>query len=127
MKIGKLTPLITTNKLDEIVEFYTKYFKFTVEFQTEGFLVLKSSDKSVEVAFMKSATSEKNGDNYPEFQGDGITLTMEVENVDEIHDELNKLGLKIIMPLENRAWGDRSFSLNDPCGISLYLYKLITT
>ena len=53
----------------------------------------------------------------------GLIYNFGVENVDEECEKLTAAGLAPIMPLEDHAWGDRGFALQDPNGIILYIYS----
>jgi len=62
----------------------------------------------------------------PEHQlssGAGLMYNFSVENVDEEYEKLTEAGLAVIVPIENHPWGDRGFAIQDPNGISLYIYS----
>ena len=46
-----------------------------------------------------------------------------VENVDQEYEKLTEAGLAVIVPLEDHPWRDRGFAIQDPNGISLYIYS----
>ena len=51
------------------------------------------------------------------------TLNLLVADVDALHDRLVARGNLIpVRPLEDHAWGDRSFCITDPSGVRLYCY-----
>jgi len=41
------------------------------------------------------------------------------------HKKLTAAGLEPIMPLEDHPWGDRGFAIQDPNGVTLYIYSEI--
>ena len=53
------------------------------------------------------------------FKGQGVWLTIEVQDVDAEHERLLQLGLPIVGSLRNEAWGDRHFSIVDPNGMGI--------
>ena len=119
MALKNLIPLFSTDKLAEVKQFYVAHFGFKTTFESDGFLGLKSTDSpSSELGFM-----------VPE--GDAptnapcCTLCMEVDDVDKEHDRVVGLGLPVVQPLKDNAWGDRSFVIADPIGTALYIYHPI--
>ena len=46
-----------------------------------------------------------------------------VNDVDQEYDVLMQSGLVPIMPLEDHPWGDRGFAVQDPNGVTLYIYS----
>lgn len=43
-------------------------------------------------------------------------LSIEVDNVDEIHERARSEGFEIVYPLSNEPWGVRRFYVRDPLG-----------
>lgn len=121
MQIKKLTPIITTDKLEEEKAFYTKYFGFKVYFEyPNGFLSLKSPDNDdMELSIMAP------GDCCQSYQGQGVTICFEVDDVDAEHARLTEAGLPIAVGLQDNPWGDRSFIAIDPVGVCVYVYSPI--
>ena len=50
-------------------------------------------------------------------------LTIEVENVDKVYNEIKKKGIEIKIDLRNEPWGDRHFAIQDPNGIGIDIVK----
>lgn len=46
-------------------------------------------------------------------------LTVEVADVDAVHDEAVRRGLEIVHPLTDEPWGVRRFFVKDPNGVVL--------
>ena len=55
----------------------------------------------------------------------GIGLVFIVDDVDAWHDRVQGLGAKISMGIDDRAWGHRSFALEDPDGVSVTVSQII--
>lgn len=53
------------------------------------------------------------------FQGEGVYITIEVENVDRWYEKLKSKKLPIAVELKDEPWGDRHFSVLDPNGIGI--------
>ena len=121
MKIKRLSPIVTTEKLDEVRAFYTQYLDFKVVFDYPGgYLGLRSGqDEAIEISFM---TPCEQGQPYG---GHGVTLCMEVDDVDAEHERLSGAGVPVVVPLKDNPWGERSFISIDPVGVSIYVYSPI--
>ncbi len=52
-----------------------------------------------------------------------VELYVEVEDVDVYHDQLKKKGVKVISPLTDQWWGDRTFTVMDPFGYQTWFYQ----
>ena len=59
----------------------------------------------------------------PTFQGTGVTLNFKVEDVDSEYKRHMHAGLQVAMPLEDHPLGDRGFSVIDPNGNSVYIFR----
>lgn len=120
MKMKQIVPIMTTNKLAELKEFYTKHFDFKVNFDAPQYLGLVFEGKtSMEIGFMTP------GENCVEFSGQGLTLGLVVENVDAEYDRIKNAGLNIVQKPQDNPWGDRSTIVTDPIGIAVYIYQPI--
>lgn len=119
MKINKLSPIVTTEKLDDVRAFYTRHLGFKVSFDYPGgYLGLRSiQDETLEISFM---TPCEHGQPY---DGHGVTLCLEVDDVDAEHQRLSQAGVPIVVPIKDNPWGDRSFISVDPVGVSIYVYS----
>lgn len=118
MKTNELSTCIYTNKLDACSDFYQKYFAAKVTFDCEWYINLSIGGDGPTIQFMEPQRG------MPLFNGLGIMLNFEVEDVDAEHDRLIKAGLEQVMPLTNHPWGDRGFSVTDPIGTAVYIYSV---
>ena len=55
-------------------------------------------------------------------KGDGVIMYLSVDNVDEFHSYLVSQKLKPSKP-EDQPWGNREFTLRDPDGYNLVIFK----
>ncbi len=122
MKLNKIVPIVTTENIDQVKEFYTRYFGFSISFEMEGnhLGITSGENDEFEISFM--APGEEN---QPTFTGQGLTYCFEVDNVDAEYNRIGKEDIEILQPLQDNPWGDRSFIISDPAGISIYIYQLI--
>ena len=123
MKFKKLTPIVTTKKINEVKAFYTDIFNFKVifEMQEQHLSIAADGNEDCEISFMIPAE----GQEEMTFPGKGLTYCFEVDNVDAEYDRLKDEGLAIVQPVQDNPWGDRSFILIDPVGIAIYIYQMI--
>ncbi|WP_428623360.1 VOC family protein [Sedimenticola sp.] len=115
MKTNQLMPCVALPDLTLARTFYQTNFDAKVMFDCGCYLVLKVGD--TEFAMM----TPQEGDCAP-YTGSGLTFNFRVPDVDAEYRRLTDQGLEPVMPLEDHPWGDRGFSVNDPNGVSLYLY-----
>ena len=56
-----------------------------------------------------------------------LELSIEVQDVAEWHDRLVGAGVPISRGLEDTPWGHRSFGIDDPDGLRIWIYQEIET
>jgi len=117
----KLNAGIITRKLLETKEFYTKTLDFGITFENEFYLLLHTPNHQAKISFLKPNHPSQQPIFHPPFQGKGVYLTIEVENVDEMYKTLKEKGVKIEIDLRDEPWGDRHFAIVDPNGIGIDL------
>ena len=52
-----------------------------------------------------------------------VVLSIEIDHVDDWHDQLIKAGVTIARGLEDAPWGHRSFGIDDPDGFRIWFYE----
>lgn len=121
MKIKRVDSTISTNKLQESKEFYMRYFNFRLVFESDWYIELIAPDTSgIGVSFV---LPQRDAGEF--FNGKGYILSFEVDDVDAEYQRLKAAGLEIFQDLQDKPWGERSFVVNDPTGVHLYIYKAI--
>lgn len=53
-----------------------------------------------------------------------VDLSLEVRDADAWHDRLKKQGVEIVAALEDKPWGHRAFSVEDPDGMRVTIYEV---
>lgn len=119
----RLNAGILTNKLKETKSFYTKYLEFTVKFESDFYLLLKTPNGKDSLSFLLPNHPTQHPFFHPEFKGQGMYLTIEIDNVDEKYTELKKLDVEIKVDIRDEPWGERHFSIEDPNGIGIDFTK----
>lgn len=54
-----------------------------------------------------------------------VDLSLEVRDVDAWHDRLQKQGIEVVATLEDKPWGHRAFSVEDPDGMRVTIYEVV--
>ena len=112
---------ISTNKLDQSRDFYRDTLGFALVFENDSYIeMLAQGSTTMGVSFV---TPELSGGE--KFTGEGIILSFEVADVDAEFARLKAAGVRILEDLRDKAWGERSFVINDPNGVHVYIYKSI--
>lgn len=119
----KLNAGILTTKLKESRDFYSSNLGFGVTFENEFYLLMHTPDHGAEISFLLPNHPSQQPLFQKPFQGQGIYLTIEVEDVDKMYDDFKKKGVSIKIDIRNEPWGDRHFAIQDPNGIGIDIVK----
>lgn len=115
----KMNAGIITNKITETKDFYTKNLGFGVTFENEFYLLLHTPNNQAELSFLLPNHPSQQPLFQKAFSGEGMYLTFEVENVDEVYQEFKEKDVKISIDIRDEPWGDRHFAITDPNGIGI--------
>ncbi len=118
MKANSLSAAFTTDKVEESRDFYIRYFNAKVTFDCGWYVNLEFGSDASSIQFMAPQQPE-----HKLGSGDGLVYNFCVDDVDQEYKKLTEAGLAVVMPLEDHPWGDRGFAVQDPNGISLYIYS----
>jgi uncharacterized glyoxalase superfamily protein PhnB len=119
----KINAGIITDKLSETKAFYMKTLGFGVTFENEFYLLMHTPNKEAEISFLLPDHPSQQVLFQKSFQGQGMYLTIEVDDVDMIYSSLKKKGVTINIDIRNEPWGDRLFAIDDPNGIGIDIVK----
>lgn len=119
----KLNAGILTAKLAESKAFYTNNLGFGVTFENEFYLLLHTPNNEAEISFLLPNHPSQQSFFHKPFQGQGMYLTIEVEDVDKIYKDLKNKGVAIQIEIRDEPWGDRHFAIEDPNGIGIDIVK----
>ena len=118
MNLKKLYALLTVESFAGLKDFYCGHFGFSVTMEAPGYLHLTGATGG-ELAFMTQDACA------PALFGvQGLTVCLEVADVDAEAARLAKEKVPVVVPLRDNPWGDRSVILRDPLGIHVYVYQL---
>ncbi|MDW7693825.1 VOC family protein [Flammeovirgaceae bacterium SG7u.111] len=121
----KLNAGILTEKLSETKSFYTQNLGFRIQFENDFYLLLTTPNEQDKVGFLKPNHQTQHPFFHKPFLGEGLFLTIEVEDVDKLYFELKKLGVEIKVTIRDEPWGERHFAIEDPNGIGIDIIKYI--
>ena len=119
----KLNAGIITQKLAETKAFYTRNLGFGVSFENEFYLLMHTPNHEAEISFLLPNHPSQQPLFHQPFQGKWMYLTIEVDDVDALYQELKKKGVSIKIDLRDEPWGDRHFAIEDPNGIGIDIVK----
>lgn len=119
----KLNAGIITTKLEESKVFYSETLGFGVTFENEFYLLMHTPYHSAEISFLLPNHPSQQSLFHKPFQGEGIYLTIEVDDVDAIYHQLKNKGVDIKIDLRDEPWGDRHFAIQDPNGVGIDIVK----
>lgn len=117
----KMNAGIITSKLAESKAFYTKVLGFEVVFENEFYLLLNTPGGQASISFLLPDHPSQQPLFRKAFQGKGMYLTIEVEDVDKLYTEIKKKGVPVKITLRDEPWGDRHFAIEDPNGVGIDL------
>ena len=119
----KLNSGIVTKKLAETKKFYLEVLDFGVTFENEFYLLLHTPNQNAEISFLLPNHPSQQPLFQKPFAGQGMYLTIEVEDVVKVYNDLQNKGVEIKIDIRDEPWGDRHFAIQDPNGIGIDIVK----
>lgn len=110
---------VVTDKVRESKEFYVRLFGCEVLYHGEDDWIVLLQLGGSELAFMKPGLAFQPERYRSPFQGQGLWIAVDVDDVDAEYERLRALGAPIEVPLRDEPWGDRHFVVVDPNGIGV--------
>ena len=121
--------VISTSSMNEARDFYVKYFGFEVFFDTGWYVHLHGkrdgSGVPIELAFMTPNNETLPEEMQTAFNGSGVFISLEVEEIDAIYKRLVADGFEAIVEICDEPWGQRHFIIRDPGGTFVDIVKSI--
>lgn len=119
----KLNAGIITTKIAETKKFYTNILNFGVTFENEFYLLLHTPGHTAELSFLLPNHPSQQPFFHKPFKGEGMYITIEVDDIDGLYNEIKKKAVDIKIDIRNEPWGDRHFAIQDPNGIGIDFVK----
>lgn len=120
MKIKRIDTTFSTEKLQESKDFYMNHFGFKLAYESDWYIELVTPEGEAGISFTLPQREEGEF-----FNGKGMILSFEVEDVEAEYNRLKEDNVTICQELQDKPWGERSFVVDDPNGVHVYLYNLI--
>lgn len=121
----RLNAGILTNKLSQTKLFYTEYLGFGIKFENDFYMLMHTPDKKDTISFLLPNHPTQQPFFHKPFLGQGMYLTIEVDNVDEFYAKLKKKNVDIKIDIRDEPWGERHFAIEDPNGIGIDIVTYI--
>lgn len=120
MTMRTLFPVIATTAVANARDFYVRYFGFAVAFDAGWYVQLHGprdgGGAPLELAFMTPEHDSLPTERQQAFNGHGVFLTIEIDDVDGMYQRFVSDGQDILIELRDEAWGQRHFAVRDPTG-----------
>ncbi len=108
---------VITSKVRESRDFYVKLFGCEIVFEQDWFALLRLGES--ELGFLAPERADQAPIFRRAFQGQGVWIAVESENVDADYTRIKAMNVPIEVPLRDEPWGDRHFAVVDPNGIGV--------
>jgi catechol 2,3-dioxygenase-like lactoylglutathione lyase family enzyme len=109
--------ILYCKKWQETVDFYRYRLKLPINFASDWFVEFKLTETAhLSVADERRATIKSCG-------GAGITLTLQVESINEVWEYLHNNGLPL-EPVQKHSWGAHVFYFLDPEGHRIEVWSV---
>ncbi len=109
MGIRRVVPDITCDAIEESRDFYSGVLGFDVA-MVMGWIVTLASPNVPSAQISLVSGTEEAAKPIPD-------VTVEVDDVDSVHDAASQGGHAIVYPLTDEEWGVRRFFVRDPGGV----------
>jgi uncharacterized glyoxalase superfamily protein PhnB len=129
MQHRSLFPVIITSALTAARDFYVQHLGFHAVFDTDWYVQLHAprvdGGVPLEIVFMSPELTSQPFPLRSAFNGQGMLMTIEVNDVDTLYERLREAGHEMVLELQDEPWGQRHFLLRDPSGTLLDVVKQI--
>jgi len=119
----KINAGIITEKIQESKKFYSENLDFEVVFENDFYLLMRAPSEEVTISFLLPDHPSQQPIFHQKFEGKGMYITMEMEDVDSLYKKIKGLGTPVAFEIRDEPWGDRHFAIVDPSGIAIDLVK----
>ena len=118
-----LMPIIGVDSVDEVRNFYVDTLGFEHSMGVVGkdgqFDFVTLNKGGARMMFARLPGSAKAAPKQP------VEIYLQVDDVDDYHEQLKKKKVRITDALTNQWWGDRTFKILDPAGYEIWFYETV--
>lgn len=112
MKFRRITPDITSNKIEESKKFYADFIGLKLAMDMGWILTfISESNPTAQINLLLS--EEQSIDNS------NVAISIESSNVDGLYKKALSENMEIIYPLKIEQWGVKRFFVKDPNGVTV--------
>ena len=112
MKYRRITPDITSNKIEESKKFYSDFIGLKLAMDMGWILTfISESNPTAQINVLRS--DEQHIDNS------NVAISIESSDVDGLYHKALAENLEIIYPLKIEEWGVKRFFVKDPNGVTV--------
>jgi catechol 2,3-dioxygenase-like lactoylglutathione lyase family enzyme len=109
--IRRAIPNILVDDLEQAHGFYSGFLGFDIAMDEPGFMMFASpSNRTAQI------TVAADDDRAQDRGVREAQISVEVDNVDALHEKAQQQGLEIVYPLTDEPWGIRRFFVRSPDG-----------
>lgn len=121
MKVTAIVPQLRTTDLAASIRFYTEQLGFALEFQYQDFYAgIRAGSQLFHLKLVDDADPS-----IPFVRsGDHMHLSLEVDGVAAVAEELKRKGVRLTKDVDEPAWGTREFYLEDDQGHTLCFFEM---
>ena len=120
-------PVLVTDNLDPLKEFYLSNFGFQAVFYDPDFyLHLMHPKTGIQLGFLIQDHAEQPAFLLPTAGKEGMVITFEVSSIENALSEAERLGLELAMELKAESWGQTHFMVRDPAGFVIDIVEQAT-
>ena len=101
----------------------TETLGFGITFENDFYLLMHTPNRQAEISFLLPNHPSQQPFFHAPFGGEGLYLTIEVDDVDAWHQRLRNQGVPVKVELRDEPWGDRHFAIEDPNGIGIDIVR----
>ncbi|MDW3194507.1 MAG: VOC family protein [Cytophagales bacterium] len=115
MTVNRLLINLITEQLTASAAFYTRYFDFEIDFDSDWFVHLISKEKSLEIGLI-----HPNSEIVPKevaMKPGGYYLTLVIEDVDSLYEQVQADGVEVLQEPHDTFYGQRRLLIEDLNGV----------
>jgi len=114
--------LVGTDDFERSVDFYAESLGFPIDEHWDdpdgrGTLFRVTTGGVIEVV--------EDSPHHPAKPVSGVTVAVEVEDVDAVHRRVADAGIELVEEIGDRPWGHRNFEVRDPSGLGIVFFTRI--
>lgn len=125
MKINSLYPVIMTDDVAGSKTFWTTHFPFTVAFDADWYVSLKTDQQPAFELALLAPTHPSVPQAFRRKLEGGLIVNFEVDDVDAEYARLRQAGLPMHLQLRSEDFGQRHFITADPNGVLIDVIQVI--